>query len=160
MWNFPYICMHMYYCQLSSPHLQSMLSVGKISVKGLPIPFSSLRGQFYRDFNASFRVGLKPLHMRCASTHLTCKSAVCDSESIKSFVAGTRNSSSAKPTGHVQDISPQQKVSGKWFKNLKMQNMKSINFPALVLASTFPSFKTCVNSLHKGCTSTFAKLFF
>ena len=149
--------MHMYYCQLSSPHLQSMLSVGKISVKGLPIPFSSLRGQFYRDFNASFRVGLKPLHMRCASTPLTCKSAVCDSESIKSFVAGTRHSSSAKPTGHVQS---QQKVSGKLFKNLKMQNIKSINFPALVLASTIPSFKTCANSLHKGCTSTFAKVFF
>ena len=153
--------MHMYYCHLSSPHLQSMLSVGKISVKGLPIPFSSLRGQFYRDFNASFRVGLKPLHMRCASTPLTCKSAVCDSESTKSFVARTRNTSSAKPTvRHVQDISSQQKVSGKLFKNLKMQNIKSINFPALVLASTIPSFKTCANSLHKGCTSTFAKVFF
>ena len=94
----------------SSPHLQSMLTVGKLCVRGLPRLTLGVR-QPFRNFNAS--MAAEPLHQKCVSS----KSSRTQADGCgvqwhtKSFLGISKRSIGLSE--FLQDFPSQQKVSWK-----------------------------------------------
>ena len=97
----------------SSPHLQSMLTVGNLSVRGLPcLNLGVISRQPFQNFNASLSMATGPLQQKRVSTKSSCTPANGCGGHTKSFLGASK-----KPIGLselLQDFPSQQKVSWRW----------------------------------------------